>query len=403
MPACPQGARARAGPRSTRARHTRRRRTPPVGNPTSRPGRRSVLAYGLVGTLFFLCSVVLAFFFGADLGVRTALLAAVLAALPLFVVVPTFLWLDRLEAEPRRYLVFAFLWGSLCAPVGALLLNTGVHLFFEAAGADDPATLSSLLSAPPVEEALKGLGILVILLFRRREFDGVLDGIVYAGLVGAGFAFSENILYLGRAYTEYGIAGLNAVFVLRCIMAALRASALHRVHRDRTRAGRLGRPLGARADRLRARRVRLRGPAARHLEPVRSDGRVRDGVLRLPGAGLRRLRRARGGHAGPGGAASSAVTSASTPTPVGSPHYEVGHAGLRVGRAGRPGRGPRPTVVPRAVASMRAFQDAASDLALLRSRMVKGTAEADAAGHERAAAALPSRRTDAGFVGSPVV
>ena len=36
-----------------------------------------------------------------------------------------------------------------------------------------------------------------------------------------------------------------------------------------------------------------------------------------------------------------------------------------------------------AVASMRAFQDAASDLALLRARMVRGSAERDAAARER--------------------
>ena len=36
-----------------------------------------------------------------------------------------------------------------------------------------------------------------------------------------------------------------------------------------------------------------------------------------------------------------------------------------------------------AVASMRAFQDGASDLALLRARMVRGSAERDAAARER--------------------
>ena len=36
----------------------------------------------------------------------------------------------------------------------------------------------------------------MLLWFRRRVIDGVLDGIVYAGLVEVGFAFTENILYL---------------------------------------------------------------------------------------------------------------------------------------------------------------------------------------------------------------
>jgi RsiW-degrading membrane proteinase PrsW (M82 family) len=33
------------------------------------------------------------------------------------------------------------------------------------------------------------------------ELDGVLDGIVYAGMVGIGFAFTENILYLAAPTT----------------------------------------------------------------------------------------------------------------------------------------------------------------------------------------------------------
>ena len=50
---------------------------------------------------------------------------------------------------------------------------------------------------------------------RRREFDGVVDGIVYAGLAGVGFAFTENVLYLGRALQDNGTAGLAVTFVLR--------------------------------------------------------------------------------------------------------------------------------------------------------------------------------------------
>ncbi|MGV1008122.1 MAG: PrsW family intramembrane metalloprotease [Dermatophilaceae bacterium] len=193
--------------------------SPSAPGSTPRQGRRFTPASVLAVVGFVVCWVLLAVFLGAELGPRTAALAAVLAALPLLVVVPAFLWLDRLEAEPARYLFFAFLWGSLCAPVGALLLNTGAHLFFQVAGAQDPLTLSAVWTAPPAEEGLKALGVLLLLLLRREEFDGVIDGLVYAGLVGAGFAFSENILYLGRAYLDYGIAGLNAVFVLRCVMA----------------------------------------------------------------------------------------------------------------------------------------------------------------------------------------
>lgn len=133
-------------------------------------------------------------------------------------VVPVFLWVDRMEAEPVRYLIFAFLWGALCAAVGAIILNTGIHLIFLAAHTDNADAVTAVVSAPVVEETLKGAAILFIAWRRRREFDGVIDGIVYAGMAGAGFAFSENILYLGRAFAEAGTSGLTEVFFLRCLM-----------------------------------------------------------------------------------------------------------------------------------------------------------------------------------------
>lgn len=48
--------------------------------------------------------------------------------------------------------------------------------------------------------------------------NGLLDGIVYAALVGIGFAFVEDILYYTSALFEGGSAGLTVTFVLRGIM-----------------------------------------------------------------------------------------------------------------------------------------------------------------------------------------
>ena len=131
---------------------------------------------------------------------------------------PTYLWLDRYEAEPVRYLVAAFLWGALIAVVGAFFLNSlGLALLVESHWTD-PFETGAVYLAPITEETLKGLGIFLIYLLRRHEFDGIIDGIVYAGLIGAGFAFSENILYLGQAYTEMGNEGLTATFIVRGLM-----------------------------------------------------------------------------------------------------------------------------------------------------------------------------------------
>jgi RsiW-degrading membrane proteinase PrsW (M82 family) len=177
------------------------------------------LLTGFVLVGFGLAAIVLSVYYGATLGVVTTLLAVVLAAIPLGIVIPTFLWLDRFEAEPVRYLVTAFLWGALVAALAAGVFNTGANIAFQAAtGKNDDALLATaVLSAPPVEEACKGLLVLLVWWFRRREFDGIIDGMVYAGVVAAGFAFTENIQYLGMAYSDGGDAALTGTFIARCL------------------------------------------------------------------------------------------------------------------------------------------------------------------------------------------
>src|SRR6476469_7541754 len=189
-----------------------------VRNPTRRPMLRTALTIGVAASLFLVCLLILLGILGERLTTQTLTTSVLMAVIPLFVIVPTFLWLDRCEAEPVRYIVFPFLWGALVAVVGAFFLNTfGLKLLVEAQWTD-PLETGAVYLAPITEETLKGLGILLIYLFRRREFDGIIDGIVYAGLIGAGFAFSENILYLGQAYNEYGSEGLTSTFLVRGLM-----------------------------------------------------------------------------------------------------------------------------------------------------------------------------------------
>ncbi len=53
-----------------------------------------------------------------------------------------------------------------------------------------------------VEESAKAVAVLLVFLFRRRDFTGLVDGVVVAGFTATGFAFTENILYLGSAFGE---------------------------------------------------------------------------------------------------------------------------------------------------------------------------------------------------------
>src|SRR5688572_22423032 len=95
----------------------------PARNPTRRPMLRTALTIGVSASLFLVCLLVLLGILGQRLTTQTLVTSALMAIIPLFVIVPTFLWLDRFEAEPVRYQVFAFLWGALVAVVGAFFLN----------------------------------------------------------------------------------------------------------------------------------------------------------------------------------------------------------------------------------------------------------------------------------------
>jgi protease PrsW len=57
------------------------------------------------------------------------------------------------------------------------------------------------------------------LLFFRKEFDDILDGIIYAGVIALGFATVENVLYYGRGINEGGAEGLVVLFFLRGLMS----------------------------------------------------------------------------------------------------------------------------------------------------------------------------------------
>ena len=93
-------------------------------------------------------------------------------------------WLDRYEKEPKALLGAAFTWGFVVAAGGAFIINTvlgvGVYLFTGSEAATDLTTASII--APLVEESLKGLAVLIVFFIFRKEFDSILDGMIYGGI-----------------------------------------------------------------------------------------------------------------------------------------------------------------------------------------------------------------------------
>jgi RsiW-degrading membrane proteinase PrsW (M82 family) len=186
--------------------------------PRRKTGWRRWLPLALVIGGIAGCAVTMLLILGFSNGITGLVVGLVAAILPVPILVGCFLWLDRYEPEPSRYLVFCFAWGSSVATLVALGVNTGASWIFEHLGLPD--ALVAVLVAPFIEESMKALGPILLLWRRRREWSGITDGIVYCGLSAVGFAMVENVLYLGgHGYAagadQYGPAtGIQNVFLI---------------------------------------------------------------------------------------------------------------------------------------------------------------------------------------------
>jgi RsiW-degrading membrane proteinase PrsW (M82 family) len=151
-------------------------------------------------------------------------IALPLALAPVPLLVSVVLFIDRLEPEPRLNLVFGFLWGAGIAALFAIVINTAglEYITQPALGASAGEYVSATAGAPVVEETLKGLFLVWLLRWRRQELDGPTDGIVYAAMVGLGFAMTENIGYYINAQVNPihgGTQLLGYTFVLRGVLS----------------------------------------------------------------------------------------------------------------------------------------------------------------------------------------
>jgi RsiW-degrading membrane proteinase PrsW (M82 family) len=178
------------------------------------------IAIGIVCALIaLLFGLLLLLLIGYETGPVAFLIGLVTATIPVPLYVILVLWIDRYESEPFWMLATAFFWGALVATFVAYLINsTGGAIVSALAGPAAGKTFALVISAPIVEECLKATILFIFFFFKKDEFDGVIDGIVYAALVALGFAMTENVLYYAKAALESG-AALTVTLFLRGFLA----------------------------------------------------------------------------------------------------------------------------------------------------------------------------------------
>src|SRR5215475_14289326 len=168
---------------------------PPAPPPTPRLGLRDVtrnlglynpyldagksknsVGVGLMWLSFAVVGLMVAGLMILNVGIGGAIVGAIPAIIPAGFYLALFLWLDRYDPEPPGRLIFAFVWGAVVAIFIAYIVNTAFEVVF-----GDMATF--IISAPLIEESAKGICLLIVLFFFRKDFDSMVDGIVYAGVV----------------------------------------------------------------------------------------------------------------------------------------------------------------------------------------------------------------------------
>ena len=113
--------------------------------------------------------------------------------LPSILIILFFVYSDKFK-EPRGEIIKVFIYGILIT-IPAYFLNTYISDFFYNNTRVSEGLISSFLTAAPVEEGLK-LSVLYYFVYKMKDFNEPIDGVVYGVTVSLGFATLENLYYV---------------------------------------------------------------------------------------------------------------------------------------------------------------------------------------------------------------
>jgi len=225
----------------------------------------ALAAFALAG-----CGVLILRLVHRQTGTTGLLVGLGLALLPLPFVLGALAWLNQTARVPLRHTLFCLAWGACAATTVAIMANGWASDFLIAhQGSARGETLGAEFATPLIEEAAKGTALLMLLLPVRRRLRcraertcavlvrrspaplrrsahrlrltarlrphlrplpyfrphprtrtrtrarssprTLAAGIVLGGVTACGFAFTENALYLGRAFTDDQQSRLDSI------------------------------------------------------------------------------------------------------------------------------------------------------------------------------------------------
>jgi protease PrsW len=155
--------------------------------------------------------------------------STVCACVPMFLFLAVVWWMDRYDREPVWLLGLTFLWGSMGAVFGAVVISVVLEAVFGAAfteiGLDAQqglGLLSPVVIAPMIEEPCKAVFLGYVIW--NRHFDNMTDGFVYGAAAGLGFGMTENLMYF-LAMTDDVVAWGSTVLIRTFYSAVMHATA----------------------------------------------------------------------------------------------------------------------------------------------------------------------------------
>jgi len=189
-----------------------------LGSPLSRRRNAILVISILLAILTFATVQLLGIFTSFRSDAALVFLVALTASALLSIIPVSILWfLDRRERESPWAIAVALLWGGIIATGLSAPLNSQIigqiagwvaenPLLQETLGPQAALLIGAPIAGPLVEETIKGIGILALLIFLSAEFDNMRDGFIYGALVGIGFNWLESALYVAQSYAEFGFA-----------------------------------------------------------------------------------------------------------------------------------------------------------------------------------------------------